>query len=454
MHELDFFDVRMIDEKSTSIILDNGELQEISVNQSNGMGVRALYKGYMGFVSGNACDNKSDIDKAVKSASILAKGIKRLSTPRMSKQRLEKNIELAPFEKKNIKKIPKVKINPADISIEDKVEFLKEIERKASLDEVKSTTVTYFESSAKIKYNSSEGQEFEYELMRTGIFINAVAIRDGIYQAGFESKASIGGYELFKKYDAYELAELAGISAVELLNAKQAKGGNLPVILDPALAGVFIHEAVGHAAEADLVLEGDSILKDKIGEKIASPLISVIDDPTLYEYGFSPIDVEGVESQKTTIVKDGVLKSYLHSRETASHFKSDPGHSRAQGISQPLVRMSNTYIDSGDSKFEEMLEEIKNGLYLIGSRGGQVNTGEGVFQFNAKKGYVIENGELKGLLRDVSLSGNTLEILDHITMVGDDLTMHSGHCGKGGQTVPVSDGSPHILISKALIGGV
>ena len=119
----------------------------------------------------------------------------------------------------------------------------------------------------------------------------------------------------------------------------------------------------------------------------------------------------------------------------------------------PVVRMSNTFIDNGDSKFEEMLEEVRNGMYLVGSRGGQVNTGEGIFQFNAEKGYLIRNGELSGLLRDVSLSGNTLEILNQVTHVGNDLKMTAGRCGKAGQLVPVSDGSPHIAISKALVGG-
>jgi TldD protein len=227
----------------------------------------------------------------------------------------------------------------------------------------------------------------------------------------------------------------------------------MPVVLDQELAGVFAHEAVGHASEADLVLEGDSILENRIGEQIASPLINIIDDPTLHEFGYYPFDAEGSESKRTEIIKDGIFNSYLHSRETAAKLGGTPGNCRAQGYSMPVVRMSNTFIDNGDSRFEEMLEEVKDGMYLIGSRGGQVNTGEGIFQFNAEKGYLIKNGELTGLLRDVSLSGKTLEILNHVTLVGNDLKMTAGRCGKAGQLVPVSDGSPHIAISKALVGG-
>jgi TldD protein len=116
--------------------------------------------------------------------------------------------------------------------------------------------------------------------------------------------------------------------------------------------------------------------------------------------------------------------------------------------------MSNTYVDNGNSNLDEMLEELGDGIYLAGTRGGQVNTGEGVFQFNAEKGYIVENGEIGDLVRDVSLSGNTLEILKNVVLVGNDLKMHSGRCGKNGQAIPVSDGSPHLLISDALVGGV
>ena len=119
----------------------------------------------------------------------------------------------------------------------------------------------------------------------------------------------------------------------------------------------------------------------------------------------------------------------------------------------PVVRMSNTFVDNGDSRFEEMLEELRDGIYLIGSRGGQVNTGEGIFQFNAEKGYMIRNGELTKLIRDVSLSGKILEILNHVTLVGNDMKITAGRCGKAGQIIPVSDGSPHLAISKALVGG-
>ena len=231
------------------------------------------------------------------------------------------------------------------------------------------------------------------------------------------------------------------------------KGGSFPVILDQELAGVFVHEAVGHATEADIILEGGSCLEGKLGQQIGSTIVTVKDDPSLMQNGYYPFDDEGSVSQETVLVKEGILNSYLYSRETAGRMGGVPRNARAQGIDRPVVRMSNTYIANGDRKVEEIFEELGDGVYLMGSRGGQVNTAEGVFQFNAKRGYLVEKGEKTKLLRDVSLTGKILEIMKDIRAVGNDLKFNSGRCGKAGQLVPVSDGSPHLLIEKATVGG-
>jgi TldD protein len=442
MHSVDFFDARIVEGTSTSIVLDNGKIEQVSVNYTRGAGIRALCGGSWGFTS---ADGDFDLDKAIRSASELAIS--------MNDKSPKEKVELMDIEKPTINNLPKVKIDPQDVSLEEKVKHLQEIGSHAQKDGISSSSAVYSESAVKIIYTDSNGIEGEYDLIRTGFAISAVASENGLYQIGRESRFGVTGYEIFDQNNAEELAENAANTALELLSAKPAKGGNMPVILDPELAGVFAHEAVGHASEADLVLEGSSILENRIGQQIASPLITVIDDPTLHEYGYFPFDDEGAQARKTTIIENGTLSSYLHSRETAKKLGGVPGHSRSQGNSKPVVRMSNTYIQNGNSKFEEMLEEIGNGMYLIGSRGGQVNTGEGVFQFNAEKGYLVENGELTGLIRDVSLSGKILEILNNVKMVGNDLTMNSGRCGKSGQLVPVTDGSPHLLISEALVGG-
>lgn len=441
MQDIKFYDCRVIEGSSTSIVLDNGKIEEISRNFTKGAGIRALCGGSWGYT---AVEGDINLKRGVDAASKLAFSMN-ASTPK-------EDVELAAVDSPEVRDLPEVRINPRDIAIEEKVSLLKSIEEHAKLEGVHSTKVMYLESEFKVDYRNSEGLECEYELLNVGFAVSAVASENGVYQAGRESRFGYG-YELFENENVLELAGKAGKTALELLKAKTPKGGEMPVVLDQELAGVFAHEAVGHASEADLVLEGDSILENRIGEQIASPLINIIDDPTLHEFGYYPFDAEGSESKRTEIIKDGIFNSYLHSRETAAKLGGTPGNCRAQGYSMPVVRMSNTFIDNGDSRFEEMLEEVKDGMYLIGSRGGQVNTGEGIFQFNAEKGYLIKNGELTGLLRDVSLSGKTLEILNHVTLVGNDLKMTAGRCGKAGQLVPVSDGSPHIAISKALVGG-
>jgi TldD protein len=441
MQGIKFYDCRIVEGSSTSIILDNGKIEEISKNFTQGAGVRALCGGSWGYT---AVEGEIDLRKGVEAASKLAFSMN-ANTPR-------EDIELAAVSSPEITNLPEISIDPRDVAIEEKVDLLKEIVANAKIKGVHSTKVSYLESEFKIEYRSSDGLECTYELLNVGFSVSAVASENGMYQAGRESRFGYG-YELFEKENVMELANRAGNTAVELLKAKSPKGGEMPVVLDQELAGVFAHEAVGHASEADLVLEGDSILENRIGEQIASPLITIIDDPTLHEFGYYPFDAEGAQSKRTEIIKDGIFSSYLHSRETAAKLGGTPGNSRAQGYSMPVVRMSNTFIDNRDAKFEEMLEEVRDGMYLIGSRGGQVNTGEGIFQFNAEKGYLIKNGELTELVKDVSLSGKTLEILNHVALVGNDLKMTAGRCGKGGQLVPVSDGSPHIAISKALIGG-
>ncbi len=439
---MDFYDTRIIKSVSTSIILDNGEVREISNNFSSGAAVRVLSGGTWGFVSQ---DNPENLDVALRSAIRLAEAAKNKSS--------RSNITLAPIHRPSMQNLPRVEENPVDIPIEDKVKLLGEIEKSARIDGIKSTSAIYSESLVTVGYSSSEGLDCEYTLNRVGFAVSAVARSEGIYQIGRESRFGVMGFEIFKKHDAFGLARKAADTAIELLSASTPKGGKYPVILDQELAGVFIHEAVGHAVEADHVLEGNSILAGKIGEQIASPLITVYDDPSRHEFGYYPFDDEGAESKRTTLIQDGVLKSFIHSRETAGVLGGESRNSRAQGYARPVIRMSNTFIAPDGTKFEEMLAELKNGIYLIGSRGGQVNPGEGVFQFNAERGYMVENGEIKTPLRDVSLSGNTLEILNNVVMVGNDLEMNSGRCGKAGQLVPVSDGAPHVMVRKAVVGG-
>ncbi|MBN1322480.1 MAG: TldD/PmbA family protein [Methanotrichaceae archaeon] len=435
-----FHDVRVVRGRRIRIVLDNGRLEEISESHFHGAAIRALEGSGWGFVT---TEDMEGIPEGIRTAKEVARKINRSEDLSLAKGAAPESahIDVAP------------KVDPSSLSLEEKVALIREIENRARIDGISSTQAVYTELESSTQYSTSDGIDVEQSLTRTAFAISAVAKRNGLYQAGSESRAGVCGLELFEIHDAHSLAENAAKTAIALLDARVPKGGTNPVVLDQELAGVFVHEAVGHATEGDIVLEGGSILEGRLGERIGSELITVKDDPSLSNYGYYPFDDEGSASSETVLVEDGILRSYLHSRETAGRLGGVPRNARSQGYARPVVRMSNTYIDNGDWSFSEIIEELKDGVYLLGSRGGQVNTAEGVFQFNAKRGYLVEGGEITQLLRDVSLSGHTLEILSEVAAVGDDLKFNSGRCGKAGQLVPVSDGSPHILVSKATVGG-
>jgi TldD protein len=434
----EFYDIRVLQGSRTRIVLDNGKLEEIAEAPFEGAAVRALSRGAWGFVTS---DNVNDLGEEIDLARRIARKIGR-----------QEDLELARAPP-GISQVVAIKKDPKNLSLDEKVALLRDIEDAAKVNGVSSTQAVYSEMDMLLHYSNSDGLDLESRMTRMGFFISAVAHRNGVYQTDGEGRSGVGGLEIFERQDPITLAREVGETAVALLDAAAPKGGTYPVMLDQELAGVFVHEAVGHATEGDIILEGDSCLEGKLGQKIGSELVTVKDDPSLMQNGYYPFDDEGSLAQETVLVENGILRSYLNSRETAARLGGVPRNARAEGTDRPIVRMSNTYIANGDWKMEEILEELGNGVYLGGSRGGQVSTGEGVFQFNAKRGYLVENGERTKLLRDVSLSGKILETLMHVKAVANDLKFNSGRCGKAGQLVPVSDGSPHLLVEKATVGG-
>ena len=240
------------------------------------------------------------------------------------------------------------------------------------------------------------------------------------------------------------------------MKAERSPSGKLPLVADRDLTGVYIHEALGHPCEADLVAAGDSCLDGKLGQKIGNDIVTVVDDPRIRGgYGAHPIDDEGLDTKEKCLIKNGVLTDYLNHRETAHHFGIEPNAgARAQdGLHHPLVRMSNTLIMGGThNDLDELIEDIEYGVYACGSRGGQVDTGRGSFQFAAQEAWLIENGSITTPLKDVSVSGLTLQILKDVDGLTTDSRLAApGFCGKG-QTVPVGDGGPIMRIKEALVG--
>jgi len=435
---VDFVDIRVSESKNNIIVMKDGQIQEIRSGTDFGGSVRVLKNGSWGFAYTTQLSRLNE----------MAESALKLSNS------LNSDVELTETagEIDNVKS--KAKIPLSDVSLDEKKKVMEEAEAAANIDQVVSTTVNYVDGESTTLYLNSEGSAITMEESRVAMFLNAVAASEGVIQFGHKSIGGSKGYEAIQSQDIEEFGRVAATKAVRLLNANSPPSGSFPVVLDPELTGVFIHEALGHASEADLILQNDSILKNKMGTQIGSPLVTIVDDASMDAFGYYAYDAEGIKTRENILVKDGVLSSLLSSRETASKLGMESsGNARSSVGDQPIVRMSNTYLKPGDQSLEELLEGIKDGIYLKGSRGGQVDTGKGIFQFNAAESFIVENGEIKDPLRDVSLSGNIMEILNHIDALGSDFKMGVGFCGKNGQTVPVGDGGPHVRVSRATVGG-
>lgn len=438
--QVDYIDVRAGMSNNTSILMKDGDVDEINTGISLGARIRVLKNGAWGFAYTTDLSKLNEItDTAIQLSNSLTGDVE-LSESEVIKDKVKVDVKI-PFK---------------DISIEEKKEIMKDANDAASIEKVNSTTVSYSDGEINEIFMNSEGSEIQTFTSKIRMALNASATDGEIIQFGHGSIGGVKGFELIRETDIEGFGREIGEKAVRLLEAESAPSGKYPVIADPQLTGVLIHEALGHAVEGDLILQNDSILKDKMGEMIASDIVNIFDDASLKDgFGYYPYDVEGVKTKPNQLVKDGKLVSLLNSRETASKFgMKSSGNARSIISDQPIVRMSNTYLQPGDSSFEELFEDVDDGIYLKGSRGGQVDTGKGIFQFNAAEGYLIKNGEITTPLRDVSLSGNILETLKNIDAIGNDFELSVGFCGKDGQTAPVGDGGPHTRILNALVGGM
>ena len=437
-NRVDYVDIRVNESNNNIIVMKDGKIQEIRSGSDFGGSIRVLKNGSWGFAYTTQI---SKLNEMAESALKLAKSLNS-----------DVDLSKADISRDNVKY--KAKILPSTVSLDEKKEVMQDVEAAANIEKIVSTTVNYVDGEGTTLYLNSEGSSLSIEESRVAMFLNAVAASEGNIQFGHKSIGGSRGFEVIKNNDIEKFGRTAASKAVRLLNASSPPSGNFPVVLDPELTGVFIHEALGHASEADLILQNDSILKGKMGSQIGSELVTIVDDASMDAFGYYPYDAEGIKTSENILVKNGVLSSFLSSRETASKLGIESsGNARSSIGEQPIVRMSNTYLKPGDKSFEELTEDIKDGIYLKGSRGGQVDTGKGIFQFNAAESFIIENGEIKDPLRDVSLSGSIMEILNNVQAIGSDFKMGVGFCGKSGQTVPVGDGGPHVRVSNATVGG-
>lgn len=347
-----------------------------------------------------------------------------------------------------------------EVAVNTKMPYLQKLNDLVfSLDKrVHKVSASLSDSTSHIFFCNSEGvMYYDYRPMVT-LGAQCIMEENGKIENSYASRAFRMGTEFLTDELISEVANEAVSKTAILFQAVKPKGGEMPVVMGAGGSGILLHEAIGHAFEADFNRKNTSIFSDQLNKKICNEHINVVDDGTIpFNRGSVNIDDEGVEGQKTYIVKEGVLTSYLHDRISAKHYGiASTGNGRRESFRQmPIPRMRATYMESGNVSEEDMISTVKKGIFADVFTNGQVQIGAGDFTFFVKSGYLIENGKLTQPIKDINIIGNGPKALADITMVGNNYKMDNGTwtCGKDGQSCPVTCGMPSALVSKLTVGG-
>ena len=429
-----------------NIGLQDGAVNRASSNIDFGMGVRVL----AGDQTGYAYVENVTLNEMLQAARTAA----RIADSQASYQ----SINLT--EKRIASNYYQVKTAWDEIAINDKMPFLQKLNDRifAKDERVTKVMASLGDTTTHILFCNSDGQMYyDYRPMAT---LGAVCIMEenGKIENSYASRAFRMGAEFLTDNIIEELAQEAIDKTSILFKAIKPKGGEMPVVMGAGGSGILLHEAIGHAFEADFNRKDTSIFSDQLNKKICNEHINVVDDGTIpFNRGAVNMDDEGVEGQKTYIVKDGILTSYLHDRISAKYYGiQSTGNGRRESFRQtPIPRMRATYMEAGNITEEDMISTVKNGIYAENFTNGQVQIGAGDFTFFVKNGYLIENGKLTQPIKDINIIGNGPKALADMTMIGNNYKMDNGTwtCGKDGQMCPVTCGMPSALVSKLTVGG-
>lgn len=426
--------------------LRDGAVNRVSSNVDFGMGVRVVSGDQVGY----AYVENISMDEMLKAAKTAA-GIA-TSTIKTKVQNITEH---------NFKNHYPILKSWEDISVQEKAPYLQKLNDKVfSLDKrVSKVSVSLSDSTSYILFFNSEGLlASDYRPM---VSFSAMCImeQDGRFENAYSSRSYQKGVEFLTD----DIVELLAIEAVEqtsrMFESITPKGGEMPVVMSAGSSGILLHEAIGHSFEADFNRKETSIFSDKLGKKVCDSNINIVDDGLLDGVrGTINFDDEGTESQKTYLVKDGILNSYLHDRISAKHYGIKPtGNGRRESFRYaPIPRMRTTYMENGNTTEADIIASVEKGIFVDDFTNGQVQIGAGDFTFFVKSGYLIEKGKLTQPIKDINIIGNGPKALADITMVGNNLKIDYGTwtCGKDGQGVPVSQGLPSVLVKKLTVGGV
>jgi TldD protein len=426
--------------------LEDGKVNSAYSNVGFGVGIRVLKGDQTGFAYSETVTPEAMLKAAGTAANIAS------SSP------LSSAVNIAEYLPPNYYPVVKTWENT---SINTKIPFLLRMNEKvfACDKRVTKLNASINDTTSYILFFNSEGKlSWDYRPMA---ILSGVCIMEdkGRIENFYISRAIRTGSEFLTNELVDELSENVVKRTSMLFDAGKPKAGEMEVVLGAGESGILLHEAMGHAFEADFNRKKTSIFSDKMGQKIAESFVTIADDGTIPgDRGALNVDDEGNPTEKTILVNNGILSSYLHDRISAGYYKVKPtGNGRRQDFRNiPIPRMRSTYMEKGPHKKDEIIASVKNGIYVESFSNGQVNIGQGDFTFFVKFGYVIENGKLTKPIKDINIIGNGPQALADIVMVADDFEITRGTwtCGKDGQSAPVSMGIPTVKIKKLTVGGI
>jgi TldD protein len=438
----------------TMLRLDAGRLEEATCGVDQGAGLSLVEGERTLYANGNKVDRESLLRMAERLAKSQAAGPGGTGLAAAS---------AAPravvFKERPLALISPVSVAPAAVPMEKKVEILQRADGagRAFDPRVTQMTVIYRDIEQQVMVADSDGTCFSEVRQFITLFVTAVAKQGTDIRTGTESRSETRGFEFFNVHLPEEIAREAARLAVQQLRAKPAPAGSFMVVLSSKAGGTMVHEACGHGLEADFIRKSMSVYAGRVGQQVASTLITVVDDGTLPNLrGSSSIDDEGIPTTRAVLIEKGVLRGFLHNRKTARMMGAAPtGHGRRESYRHlPLPRMRNTIILPGETPPDRILASVRNGILICRMGGGEVDVATGNFVFNCSEAYMIRDGKIAEPIRDATLIGNGPEILRTIDLVGSDLGYGVGTCGKEGQGVPVADAQPTLRIPKVTVGGV
>ncbi len=443
-HGGEFAEVFVEDRRATTATFDEGKVEELRSGRERGAGVRVV----SGETTGYA--HTADLsERGLREAAEAAAAAAQAGGPGATVVPLTRQPRTAPHA---------VEILPESVEKARKAEVLARADdaARAESDAVGQVTVSYADGRRRIVVANSDGLLASDDQVRTRFFVNAVASADTGMQTGMEAPGRTVGFEYFDEFQPEDVARIAARRAVSKLTARPAPSGKLPVVLKRGAGGVLFHEACGHGLEADLVGRDASVFRGRVGQRVAAPGVTLVDDGALArEWGAFAMDDEGAPAQRNVLIEDGVLTDYMWDLVRArKEGRASSGNGRRETYQHlPMVRMTNTFLLPGPDDPDEIIRQTPYGLYCVALGGGQVNTATGDFVFGITEAYMIEDGRITDPVRAAQLIGNGPEALLAIDAIGNDFDTWAGTCGKDGQGVPVSSGQPTLRVAELTVGG-